>query len=121
MEEKILTCISCPIGCQLAVTLDNGTVAAVTGNLCPRGVTYAKAESVNPTRMVTSSVRLEGGTVAMLPVKTAEPIPKSKIMECAIALKNVEAKAPIRAGEIVVPNTAGTGVPIIASRGAERR
>ena len=37
MEEKKLTCICCPMGCQLQVTLKDGQVEKVEGNTCKRG------------------------------------------------------------------------------------
>ena len=36
METRELTCINCPLGCQLTVTIDGANVN-VTGNTCPRG------------------------------------------------------------------------------------
>ena len=34
---KKLTCIGCPMGCELRVHLLEGAVTAVEGNRCPRG------------------------------------------------------------------------------------
>ena len=34
MEERRLTCIGCPMGCPLVVTMDGGDVVSVTGNTC---------------------------------------------------------------------------------------
>lgn len=60
----------------------NGTeVVSVTGNTCPRGDAYARKEVTNPTRIVTSTVKVEGGKVDMVSVKTKEDIPKGKIFE----------------------------------------
>ena len=52
-ETKELTCIGCPLGCAITVTLTDGTVSSVTGNTCPRGDAYARKEVTNPTRIVT--------------------------------------------------------------------
>ena len=79
MEERHLTCIGCPMGCQLTVTMENGKVTNVTGNTCKRGDIYARKEVTNPTRIVTSSVRVKGGKIAMVSCKTKEDIPKGKI------------------------------------------
>ena len=38
----------------------------VTGNTCPRGKTYGIAEVTNPTRMITSTVRLINSKERML-------------------------------------------------------
>ncbi len=113
--EKRLTCINCPIGCSLSVRLGaNGEVEEVSGNQCPRGTVYARVESVNPTRTVTSTVRLRGG--GTLPVKTREPVPKRLAADCVRALKRVEAAAPVRLGEVVLANVCGTGVDFVATR-----
>ncbi len=62
--ERDLTCIGCPMGCPLTVTMENGEVISVTGNTCTRGDIYARKEVTNPTRIVTSTVRVAGGNLA---------------------------------------------------------
>ena len=110
-----ITCINCPVGCRLAVELENGQVVSVTGNTCPRGVTYAKQECVDPLRMVTAVVPVEG-SAAPLSVKTKNPIPKKEIKNCMKELANAKLVAPIKAGTVVVGNVCGTGVDIIATK-----
>ena len=117
MEKKELTCICCPMGCALSVELEGSNVLTVKGNTCKRGDTYARDEVVRPVRMVTSIVKVKNGQLKMLPVKTKEPIDKSKIKECLEALKNIEVQAPIHIGDIVVKNV--VGVDIVASRNIE--
>lgn len=117
MEKKELTCICCPMGCALSVELEGKNVLSVSGNTCKRGDTYARDEVVRPVRMVTSIVKVKNGKLKMLPVKTKEPIDKSKIKECLDALKNIEVQAPIHIGDIVVENAAG--VSIVAARNIE--
>lgn len=113
--RKEMTCICCPLGCSLEVTQEDGLVM-VTGNTCPRGAQYGEKELTNPTRTVTSTVRIKGVQNEVLSVKTASDIPKGKIMECMEALAGVEAKAPVHIGEVVLANVAGTGVNIVATR-----
>lgn len=102
MEEKNLICIGCPMGCPLTVKMENGEVVSVTGNTCKRGDIYARKEVTNPTRIVTSTVRITGGSEAMVSVKTKEDIPKGKIFDCVKALKNVEVAAPVHIGDVLV-------------------
>ncbi len=116
MEERNLICIGCPLGCPVHVELEKGKVVSVMGNTCPRGAEYARKEVTNPTRIVTTTVRVNGGTEAMASVKTERDIPKGKIFECVKALKNVEMQAPVRIGDIVVENIAGTGVSVVATK-----
>ena len=119
MEHKDLTCICCPLGCQITVELENGEVVSVTGNTCMRGDDYARTEVTSPTRIVTSTVKVTGGKSSMVSVKTKSDIPKEKIFECVKVLKVVEVQAPIAIGDVVLSNVAGTGVDIVATKDVE--
>ena len=101
MEKRDLTCIGCPLGCQITVTMENGEVTDVKGNTCPRGDKYAREEVTNPTRVVTSIVKV---------------IPKGKIFDILDEIKPVVVKAPVKIGDVIVPNVAGTGVDVIATK-----
>ena len=116
MSTRELTCIGCPLGCMLTVEMEGNEVVNVTGNTCPKGAIYAKKEVTNPTRIVTSTVRVSGGTSPMVNVKTESDIPKSKIFECVEALKGVEVVAPVKIGDVVLADVAGTGVNVVAAR-----
>jgi CxxC motif-containing protein len=116
LEKRELTCIGCPLGCTITVTLEQKEVTAVTGNTCPRGDAYARKEVTNPTRIVTSTVRVTGGTAAMVSCKTKEDIPKGKIFDVVGALRDVSVPAPVQIGDILVQNVAGTGVDVVATK-----
>lgn len=116
MKTVNLICIGCPLGCPLTVEMEGNEVKSVAGNTCPRGDAYAKKELTNPTRIVTSTVRVAGGKLAMVSVKTESDIPKGKIFDCVKALKDVEVTAPVKIGDVIVENVAGTGVNVIATK-----
>ncbi|XBX09085.1 DUF1667 domain-containing protein [Enterocloster clostridioformis] len=116
MEKRELICIGCPMGCPLTVELENGEIKAITGYTCKKGEIYARKEVTNPTRIVTSTVRVAGGRADMVSVKTREDIPKDKIFQCVKALKGVTVKAPIHIGDVIVADMAGTGVDIVATK-----
>ena len=109
-----ITCINCPVGCRLDVTLENGQVVSVTGNTCKRGETYARQECVDPQRMVTAVIPVAGSAVP-LSVKTRTPIPKKRIADCMRALSEVRITAPVAAGSVVLADVCGTGVDVIAT------
>ena len=115
MEKKEMVCICCPLGCALAVTEENGELK-VTGNTCNRGAEYGKKEATNPTRIVTTTVRVKNGILPVVSVKTKEDIPKGKIFDCVKALKDVSVKAPVAIGDVVLADVAGTGVDVIATK-----
>ena len=109
--KKELTCIVCPMGCRLSVTLDEcGLPTAVEGNRCPRGAAYAKDELTHPTRTLTSTVRVSNRTDTMVSVKTKEPIPKECIFEVMAKIRKAEVEAPVRAGTVILADVCGTDV-----------
>lgn len=109
---KELICIVCPKGCHLKVD-DNFNV---TGNGCARGIKYAKDELINPTRMLTSTVKVIGGELARVPVVTSNPIPKDKIMAVMEEINKALIKAPVFVKDVVISNVLGLGVDIVATR-----
>ena len=121
MEKKHLICIGCPMGCPITVILEAGEVREVTGFTCKRGEAYARKEVANPTRIVTTTVRVEGGVSPMVSVKTAQDIPKGKIFACAEALRGVRVNAPVAIGDVVLSDAAGTGVDVVATKAVAAR
>lgn len=111
---KELICIVCPNGCHLRVDEDNNY--RVEGNACPRGEEYGRAELLHPTRVLTGTVRLHGAALRRCPIKTKGPIPKEMLMDAARALCGVDAAAPVRMGDVVLPDICGTGVDVVATR-----
>lgn len=116
MEMKQLVCIGCPLGCNLQVTIEDDQTISVTGNTCPRGADYARKEMTDPRRIVTSSVKVTGGHLASVSVKTESDIPKGKIFDCVKALREVELTAPVSIGQIVLKDVADTGVNVVATK-----
>ena len=97
---KEVICICCPCGCHLQVDPENDY--NVTGNACPNGAAYGSEELTHPTRIITSTVRVEGGLYPRCPVKTA--------------LDLVTLHAPVRTGQVVLADVCGTGVDVVATR-----
>jgi len=118
MEKQTLTCIGCPLGCELSVEIGDGVESEikVSGHLCKIGVTYGQEEVTNPTRNIATSVRVTGGDIPMLSVKNVQPVPKGRIMEVVKAVQAVTAKAPVKVGDLVLGNVAGSGIDFVATR-----
>ena len=114
METRNLTCIVCPMGCQLTVTRMPSSIS-VTGQTCKRGEVYAIQEVTLPTRVITSSVRVTGSDLPLCPCKTAGAVPKSQIPECLEAIRKITVEAPVKIGDVLVADLAGTGVSLVAT------
>lgn len=113
--EKTMTCVACPLGCQLTVTVDGDTVLSVTGNTCKRGDTYARNEITCPVRSLTTTVRCEGGLHPVVPVKSSVPVPKEKLLECMKVINASTVKAPVFVGQVIIHNILGTDANIVAT------
>ena len=115
MSQQIITCINCPVGCRMTVTVEDGQVIEVKDNQCKRGDVYARQESVRPLRMVTAVAPVKGSAVPVS-LKTASPIPKDKIRACMQAVRTLDLTMPIILGQVLLEDAAGTGVALIATR-----
>ena len=109
---KQLTCIVCPRGCQLNIDDNN----VVIGNFCPRGKNYAISEITNPTRIVTSTMKVLNSNEVRVPVKTSKPIKKDLMFEIMDKINSKLVYAPIRIGDILIENVDGDNTDIIATK-----
>lgn len=101
-EIKKITCIECPVGCDITVELDGATVKSVSGNGCPRGDIYVRNEVVCPRRVITTTVRTASGTV--VPVKTNKPVKKSEIFDVMEKINSITANDGIKEKDVVISN-----------------
>ncbi len=121
MEQRELTCIGCPMGCQLTVTVAEGAARQVAGNACPRGEQYAREEVSRPVRLVTSTVPVRGGEIPRVSVKTAAAVPKEAVFAVMAQIHTLTLDAPVQAGQVLLPDVAATGVPLVATKTVARR
>lgn len=108
--KRELTCIVCPLGCSISVTLEHDKIIDISGNTCPRGAEYAKNECTNPTRMVTSTILSDSGIP--VPVKTDRPIPKDKIFDCMKIINQSRLTFPVKIGDIAIRNVFGANIVV---------
>ena len=120
MEKRILTCIGCPLGCNLtAVSSAEGF--DISGYTCKRGLEYAKKELTRPERTVTSTVRVSGGKANVVSVRTAGDVPKDAIFRVMEAINAMVIPAPVKIGDILCGDIAGTGVALTATKGVAEK
>lgn len=113
METREMTCINCPMGCSLTVTIDGDNIS-VSGNTCPRGENYAKDEVKNPTRIVTSTIPVLNKE--RVSCKTERAIPKDKIFDVMKEINKTRLSSPINIGDILIENVCNTGINVVATK-----
>ena len=106
--KRELTCIVCPVGCNLMAEIEEGKVVSVSGNTCTRGKVYAETECVAPMRTITTTVRCQNGEI--LPLKTDRPIPKDKIFEAMKIINKAHPVLPITVGNVIIKDVFGSNV-----------
>ena len=118
MSKQEVICVVCPVGCRIQIQENKEAELGydIEGNRCKKGIDYSIKELTNPTRNITSTVRIEGSYLKRLPVKTSEPIPKGQIFASMDEINKITLKAPVNLGDIVIEDVVGTGVNIVATR-----
>lgn len=117
--KRELTCIVCPMGCQIEIETEGDQVLSVKGNTCKRGIEYAKTECFDPRRTLTTTVKTEAGT--LLSVKTDRPVPKDMIFDCMEAINRLHpAKESYAVGDVICPDLLGTGANLVATAAKNR-
>lgn len=104
------------MGCRMKVEQDDNGEIHVSGNACKRGERYGKLEFSHPERTVTSSMRVIGGDYPLVSIKTADNVPKDCIDDVLKAINSKAVTAPIMVGDVLIPNVAGTGINVVATR-----
>ena len=109
MKERFLTCIVCPKGCPLHIIFDEeGKIASVTGNTCPRGAVYGENELLHPVRTLTTTVRTVSGK--LLPVKTDKPIPKEHLFDAMEQVNRLAAPDTAKIGDVLLADLFGANL-----------
>ncbi|MCI6891810.1 MAG: DUF1667 domain-containing protein [Treponema sp.] len=119
IEKLPLTCIICPMGCSMEVEVETNAsgqkkVLSVKDNGCKRGEQYAAKELQNPTRTLTTTMKVEGGELPLVPVKTAGEVPKASLLQCMEVVRRASCKAPVKRGDVLIYDLLGTGVNVFA-------
>lgn len=122
MEKREMICIVCPIGCHLEIMEDSSSESGyiVSGATCKRGEVYGVKELSNPTRTVTSTVKIKGGSLPRIPVRTDKEIPKDKIFDCMKIINDIELEVPVKVNQIIAENVLGLDVNIVSSRSMDK-
>lgn len=119
--KRTFTCIVCPNGCEMEAEYEGATVQSVSGQRCPKGKAYVMQELIDPRRTIASSVRVTGGEMPLVSVRTAHAIPKNRIFDVMAEINQITLQAPVALGQIVISNVLGLGSDIIATKPVEKR
>lgn len=118
MTKKEFVCIVCPNSCTLSVTFNEETneIQNVMGAKCKKGEAYAASEITAPVRTLTTTVKVNGGTVRLTSVRSTKPIPKNMLIQAVQTISSMEVDAPVRVGDVLIPDILHTNADIIITK-----
>ena len=115
-EQREFICVTCPVGCSIEAVVEGQDLVEMRGQACARGESFVHEELTDPRRMLTTTVRVRGGKLPLVPVRSSAPLPQHLLMEVARALRQVELAAPVHERQVVLENVLDTRVDIVTSR-----
>lgn len=115
-EKRHFVCVICPIGCEVDVVHDGGKIISMEGNKCKRSEEFVSQELIEPMRILTTTVRIQGSRWPVIPVRTDKSVPKRLFPRIMRQLRRIELQAPVNMLDVVVKDIAGTGANIITTR-----
>jgi CxxC motif-containing protein len=110
-----MVCFICPNSCLLSVRED-GDGIRVENNRCPRGTEFAEKELRDPERTLTTTIRINNGTVPLASVRSAAPVKKKELKSLVKYFDGVTIDAPVSGGQVLFSAVGENGVNIIATR-----
>ncbi len=116
MEKNNITCVACPVSCEIEVEISRGQIKKIKGFQCVQGKKYAVEEFSQPLRILPATVRVENGLLPLVPVKSQEPIPRDLLEQAMLELARIKLVAPVQEGQVVMKNIMNTGVDMVATR-----
>jgi CxxC motif-containing protein len=111
-----LTCVLCPVGCELEVKRDGSTEVEVSGNQCDKGIPFAVEEVLHPRRNLATSIPIRNAAAKMVSVRLSGRVPREMIFPILAEIARLRPEAPVRRGQVLIAGVLGTGVDVIATR-----
>ena len=115
-EKKHFVCVVCPIGCEIDVVHDGSKILSMEGNKCERSEEFVSQELIEPMRILTTTVRIQGSRWPVIPVRTDKSVPKRLFPRIMRQLRGINLQAPVNMLDVVVKDVVGTGANIITTR-----
>jgi CxxC motif-containing protein len=111
-----LTCVLCPVGCEIEVGKDEAGELEVRGNQCEKGVPFAVEEVLHPMRNLATSVPVRGTVAKMVSVRLSGRVPREMIFPILAEIAGLRPEAPLRRGQVLIADVLGTGVDVVVTR-----
>jgi CxxC motif-containing protein len=120
MESKI-TCIICPIGCEVTAHHKEGIIIKIEDHQCKKGIGYAEVELFDPKRTLTTTMIIKDGELPLVSVKTNIPIPKDRMFDLMDCVSQIKVDAPVSIGDVLIKNVLDLNADIVATKKVRKK
>jgi len=115
-EKKHFVCVVCPVGCEIDVVHDGSEIISMEGNKCEKSEEFVTQELIEPMRILTTTVRIQGARWPVIPVRTDTSVPKRLFPRIMRQLRRIKLQAPVKMLDVVVEDVLHTGANVVATR-----
>ena len=110
-----MTCIMCPVGCELTVEQTSDGVC-VSGNRCVKGIEFATEELLDPKRNLATSLPINGALFKMVSVRLNRRVSRKMLDAVLAEIRQLRPTPPVHRGDVLIKDVLGTGADVIATR-----
>jgi CxxC motif-containing protein len=118
--KKDMVCFICPKSCLLSVQ-EGGSEVRVENNRCPRGIEFAVRELRDPERILTTTMRVNNGSLPLVSIRSETPVKKAELKDLVRYFDGITVNAPVLSGKVLFSGIGKNSVNIIATRTVEER
>ena len=115
-DKKHFVCVVCPVGCEIDVVHDGGRIISMEGNKCEKSEEFVSQELIEPMRILTTTVRIQGSKWPVVPVRTDKAVPKRLFPRIMKRLGRTKLQAPVNMLDVVVRDVGHTGAHVVGTR-----
>jgi len=119
-EKKHFVCVVCPVGCEIDVVHDGSRIISMEGDKCEKSEEFVSQELIEPMRILTTTVRIQGARWPVIPVRTDKAVPKRLFPDIMRQLRHIKLQAPVNMLDVVVGDVLHTGASVVATRSMPR-
>jgi CxxC motif-containing protein len=116
VQKKHFVCVVCPVGCEIDVVHDGAKIISMEGNKCEKSEEFVQQELIEPMRILTTTVCIEGSRWPVIPVRTDKTVPKRLFPRMMKQLRRIKLQAPVNMQDTVVRDVLHTGANVVATR-----
>jgi CxxC motif-containing protein len=105
----------------MEIQIKKNQINSITGHQCNKGLDYSKEELFAPKRTLTTTVKVNNGTLPLVSVRTDKPVPKELVFPIMAELRKLTLQAPVKIGDVILEHVKDTDADVVATKTVEKK